>query len=199
MLTKVEQHKSYIKNTNTMEERIYKFMNREINHSHKERCVTTAELQSITDILDELGFKWKHLDADRLKTSHMFIDVFYDDGPKMFIDGNNHKFLIPNYVRGRKPGNQVCTISLNYTWQRDLEEGKPAPDFREHVSVDFNLKGAHWYCGHKQVIVAEKPSGMTWVYTYGTIKDNLDTIRESLTVLKKHLDNGEPFPKTKKK
>lgn len=182
-----------------MEERIYKFMNHEINHSHKERCITNDELKSVTDILDELGFTWKHLDADRLKTSHMYIDVFYDGGPKMFTDDNDHKFLIPNYIRGREFGNCICTIHMNYSWQRELEDGQPAPDFREHVSVDFSLKGAHWEYGRKKIIVAEKPSGMTWVYTYGTIKDNLDSIRESLTALKKHLDNGESFPQAKEK
>jgi hypothetical protein len=174
-------------------------MDHEINHSHEERCVTTTEIKLVTDILDELGFTWEHLDADLLKTSHMFIHVFYDGGPKMFIDGNNHKFLIPNYVRGREFGNRICTIHMSYCWMRELEDGQPVSDFMPHVSVDYSLKGAHWEYNRKQTIIAEKPLGMSWVYTYGTIEDHIGSIRESLTALKNYLVNGEPFPKTKKK
>lgn len=183
-----------------MKDKIWRFMNHEINHSRKERCVTNEELKMITDILDDLGFKWKHLDADRAQSSHMFIDVFGDLGPRMFIDDNDQKFLIPNYIKGHKVSNCICTIHMCYSWQRELEEGKPTPDFREHVSVDYSLKGAYWEYGRKKNgIVCARPSGMTWVYTYGTIGDNIDTIRESLTALKNHLVNGEPFPKPKKK
>jgi hypothetical protein len=158
---------------------------------------TDAEIKPIIDTLVELGFRCKYIPLSAKKelfNDIVFIDVFYKT-PRLFVDNNGMKFLIPNYNRNKpKVSTKCATLCITSNLVRENEN----EEFRPHLSISTTLHGSCWPYGRKEKILVSRPAGMVSIYDYGTIEDHLPTLRSNMTILKNCIDSGEEFPKKKK-
>lgn len=164
----------------------------------KELVFTDDDIKLVTDVLDELGFRYKYIKPSSKKETFKdieFIDIYYKT-PRMFVDDNGMKFLIPNYNRNTPNilPTKCASLCMTYNLARDGED----EEFRPHLSADLRLFGAVWPYGTKEQTVVHRPAGMVSIYDYGTVKDHIETFRSNMTIFKNYLDNGEEFPKKKK-
>lgn len=159
---------------------------------------TDEDIKFITDVLDELGFRYKYIPPSKKKDMFNdieFIDIYYKT-PRMFVDEKGMKFLIPNYNRNTPDKLPTKCASLCMTLNLARENQKE--EFRPHISIDMRLLGTCWPYGRKEQIVVHRPAGMVSIYKYGTVRDHIETFRSNMTILKNYIDSGEEFPKKKK-
>ena len=169
----------------------------ELSDNH-ELQFTDEDIKLITNVLDELGFRYKYIPPSQKNDSFKdieFVDIYYKT-PRMFVDEKGMKFLIPNYNRNMP--DKLPTKYANLCMTLNLARENQEEEFRPHLSIDMRLLGACWPYGRKEPIVVNRPAGMVSIYNYGTVKDHIETFRSNMTILKNCLDNGEEFPKKKK-